>query len=132
MSGIDSLGLPPLHYGRALEQPAPAEETHAPEGELSPRSWFGFDEWNGLDAVISIAGDTVDRASGATAGVVHAPQNHQNREDASSNMMGDAHQQHLELGAELTEQQQRWRSVERAPAIGEMTGQILSRVAQPR
>lgn len=137
MSGIDSLGLPPLLYERPLAPAAPGDDAvHTPQAGPSARTWFSFDEWSGLDAVIRIA----DGATGAVAETVddaatemrNAPHHRKNREGAVSNIMNETHETFTDLSFQLTEQQMRWRTVERAPDVGQMTGDILGRIVAPR
>jgi len=133
MSGIDSLGLPHPLYERPLDQAAPAEDAaRAAPGGQPTRAWFSFDEWSGLDAVISIAEGVTETVSDAATEIENAPKHRQNREDASSNIMTETHETFSELSFELTEQQLRWKTVERAPDIGQMTGDILGRIVAPQ
>jgi hypothetical protein len=133
MSGIESLGLPHLLYERPLDQAASAEDAaRAAPGGQPTRSWFSFDEWSALDAVISIASGVAGAVSDTATEIENAPKHRQNREDASSNIMTETHEKFSELSFELTEQQMRWKTVERAPDIGQMTGDILGRIVAPQ
>jgi hypothetical protein len=127
MSSIDHLGLPPLSLGRGL---APAEELSQAEEAEGRRAedWFAFDGWDGLDAVISLAEDTVDKVKNVPGGRQHR----ETRENAVALSLGDAFQTLSALRHDTPKVEPYIDRAPRTPDIADMSTQVLGHILDQR